>query len=210
MALATTTLTSAVLQSDNQIAVASATSVAAGRFILIDDEWMQVTKGYVTASLIVPVARGLHGSVQCAHVITANVTHGEATDFSTPPGQSFVGQPFQRAVRIVSYTAAGAIALPKSGEDLRVILNGTTGYAMTLAAPTKDLDGCLLTIIANGNTATNTVTIAAGLGGAGGSYDVITFNANGQAGFQIMACNGDWVLLGPMGGTLTNAQTTVA
>lgn len=210
MALATTTLSSACAASDTSIVVASATSVAAGRLVLIDDEFMQVTKGY-SSGTTVPVTRGLQGTVLRAHPATANVTHGEPSDFPDAPVQNApVTLPYIRTTRVVSYSSAGAITLPRAGEDLRVILNGTTGSAMTLAAPTRDLDGCILTIVANGNTSSNTVTITAGVGGAGGSYDVITFNANGQAAVQLIACNADWCALGPWGGTLTNIVATVA
>lgn len=192
MALATTTLSTAVALTDKSIVVASATSVAAGRFLLIDDEWMQVTTGYVTAATTVPVIRGLHGSVQRAHPVTANVTHGLASDFDSSPAQGFVTQPYQRAVRVDSYSASGAITLPKSGEDLRVLLNGTSVLAMTIADPPKDIDGAQLVILSNG-TAAHTLTFASGIGGESTSYDVITQNASGPCAYVFYAANGFWL-----------------
>src|SRR5438094_6161812 len=63
MALATTTLSSACAQGDVSIVVASATSVAAGRLIVIDQEEMQVAQSY-SSGTTVPVLRGRDGSAQ--------------------------------------------------------------------------------------------------------------------------------------------------
>jgi len=80
MALATTTLSVAVALTDTSIVVASATSVAAGRLVLVDQEMMKVMQSYVSGTTV-PVQRGIDGSATVAHKITANVTHGAATDF---------------------------------------------------------------------------------------------------------------------------------
>ncbi|PYQ83519.1 MAG: hypothetical protein DMG02_33580, partial [Acidobacteria bacterium] len=87
MALATTTLSSACAQGDVSIVVASATSVAAGRLIVIDQEEMQVAQSY-SSGTTVPVLRGRDGSAQVAHKATANVTHGLASDFASPAAQT--------------------------------------------------------------------------------------------------------------------------
>jgi hypothetical protein len=210
MALATTTLSTAVAVGDKSVVIASATSMAVGRYLLIGDEWMQATKGYVTASTTVPVARGLNGSVQQAHVITSNVTHGEPVDFSTPPAQGVVAQPYMRATRIVSITATSTLTLPKVGEDLRVLLNGTSVITLTIPVPTKDLDGCELSIIPNG-AAAHVLTFTGGLSGAGASYDVVTINATAPAPIKVVAANGLWMayVQTPMAGTVTNITGTI-
>ncbi len=64
---------------------------------------------------------------------------------------------------------------------------------MTLAAPTKDLDGSMLFILSNGKGA-HTVTITAGVGGGGATMDVGTYNTTEQTGCALMALNGAWVL----------------
>jgi hypothetical protein len=74
------------------------------------------------------------------------------------------------------------------------ILNGTGVLAMTLANPTKDMDGCQLTIVANGKAA-HTITYTAGVGNGGGTMDVGTFNATEATGCVLMAVNGFWVLI---------------
>jgi hypothetical protein len=105
---------------------------------------------------------------------------------------------------VTSYSAAGAISLPTAGSDSVAVLNGAVVLAMTLANPGKDLDGSILYIVANG-AAAHTVTYDAGWGGAGSSYDVLTANGTGTCSASLMAINEKWVLLGPIGGTLTNA-----
>jgi hypothetical protein len=192
MALTTTTLSSAVAQSDISIVVASATGFAAGNLVLIDGEQMQVAKNYVSGTTI-PVQRGLDGTVQTTHKATANVNTFLASDQPGPSGQTYTQWPTVRSRRALSYSAAGAITLPIPGEDMVAIINGTGALAMTLAAPTKDMDGCILYIIANGKAA-HTVTITAGVGAGGATMDVGTYNATEQTGCALMAMNGAWVL----------------
>lgn len=212
MALATTTLSSAVAVNDNSIVVASATSMAAGRLIRIDDEWMQVVSSYVSGTTV-PVLRGQQGSVVAAHNASANVDHGLGSDFSVAPAgvANSAIVPSQRARRIISLSAAATLSLPASGEDLMVILNGTSVIALTIPVPTKDLDGCELSIIGNG-AAAHTLTFTGGLSGAGSNYDVITVNATAPIACKFVACNGLWTAYAqvPIAGTVTNITGTVA
>lgn len=195
MALTTTTLSSACAASDHSIVVASATGFAAGKLVLIDGEMFQVRKDYVSGTTVV-VLRAQDGTVRAAHVSSSNVTVGDAADFANPVAQGFVDYAVVgRGRTLTSYSAAGAISLPTPGNDAVAIINGTNALAMTLANPTKDMDGCVLTIIANGKAA-HTVTYTAGFGNGGSSYDVGTFSASLQLGFQAMAVNGFWVVIG--------------
>jgi hypothetical protein len=211
MALATTTLGSAVLVGDQSIIVASATSVSAGRMVRIDDEWMKVRADYVSGTTV-PVLRGLNGSVVAAHPSSANVTHGLHEDFDNAPDQNplSVIAPGLRSRKMLSYSASGAITLPQAGEDMVAVLNGTSALAMTVADPPKDIDGSLLIVIGNGKSQ-STVTYASGLGNAGASYDVITFQNAGLVSFSAMACNGFWVALNtPITGTSTSISVAIA
>jgi hypothetical protein len=192
MSLTTTTLSSAVGQTDTSIVVASATSFVANMFVKVDDEIMQIAKNYSSGTTI-PVQRGVESSKQTTHVSGANVTIFLASDESGAAAQTVTQFSAQRSRRVVSYGAAGAIALPNAGEDVVAVINGTSGLAMTLAAPTKDLDGCMLYIVANGKAA-HTVTITAGIGAGGSSMDVGTFATTEQTGCCLMAVNGAWVL----------------
>jgi hypothetical protein len=210
MALATTTLSSAVALTDNVIVVASATSVAAGRLVIIDQEIMQVVQSY-TSGTTVGVLRGRDGSATVAHKVTANVTHGLASDFALAGAQSFATYQTQRPVLCQSITATSTLTLPPSGCDLRVILNGTAAITLTIPVPTKDMDFCKLTIISNG-AAQHIPTFTGGLGGAGTSYDAITFNATGTLALEAYAANGLWTMpAGPaLTGTVTNITAGIA
>ncbi len=210
MALATTTLSSAVAVDDTSVVVASATSFDAGRLVLVDQEVMQVAQNY-TSGTTVDVLRGVNGSATKTHVVTSNVTHGDATDFSTAAAQEIIGYQASRATVISSITATGTLTLPKAGTDARVILNGTSVIALTIPVPTKDMDGTLLTIVGNG-AAAHTLTFTGGLSGAGTSYDVVTTNSTAPIAITAIACNGLWnsFVATPMAGTVTNITGTVA
>lgn len=192
MALATTTLSSAVAVGDNKIVVASATSLAPGRLIRVDGEFMKVTQDYVSGTTV-GVLRGQDGTAALAHAASTNVTHGAATDFLGPPAAlaPMATNPVQPALPVYSYSAAGAIATVAGIH----VINGTGALAMTLAVPTKDQDGTLLIIVANGKAA-HTVTATGGLGAGSTTTDVGTFSASYTGGCILVACNGVWVLIG--------------
>lgn len=196
MALARTTLSAAVAADDREITVASATSIVAGRLLLVDNEWMQVTQSYVSGTTI-PVLRGRNGSFQRAHVSSAGVVHGDAADFANPPAQSSlaVNAPLTRVREIRSLSAAGAVTLPTPGTDIVNILNGTSVIAATMANPAKDNDGDLLIVVGNGKAA-HTLTYTAGIGDGGANVDVMTFPAGAQACMVFIAANEKWVQFG--------------
>lgn len=201
MSLATTTFSSAVAITDNVVVVASATSVAAGRFMRADGEMMKVAQSYVSGTTV-PVLRGQDGTATKAHVSGANVTHGLSTDFANPPdgAQAAVTNPAQPAFPLLSYGVAGALS-PVQGIHQ---INGTGALAMTLASPTKDQDGQIMIVIANGKAA-HTVTLTAGFGANTTNSDVMTFHATQTTGFMCIASNGVWVLVGFVAGAATVA-----
>lgn len=211
MALVRTTLSSACALGDRSIVVASATSIAAGRIVLIDGEQMLVTREYVNASTTVPVLRGQGGTEQVAHVVTAGVVHGDAADFVAQAAQS--SAQFLMAGRprvLTSITATSTLTLPAPGSDLFVILNGTSVITLTIPVPTTDMDGTFLTICGNG-AAAHVLTFTGGLSGAGTSYDVLTVNATAPIAFQAVACNAKWnsLVAIPAAGTVTNVTGTL-
>jgi hypothetical protein len=208
MALATTTLSSAVTVTDSSIVVASATSVAAGRIVLIDGEFLQVTQDYVSGTTV-NVLRGQNGTVTAAHVASANVTHGAAADFTVAaPGTANL-KPGVIPFTTTSYSAAGAVAFG-AAQWTTAIINGTSALAMTLADPDSSQDGIILAIVANGKAA-HTVTYTAGLGDAGSGYDVGTFDGSGQCCMLLTAANSIWVPLpSPFSGTLTAIDVAIA
>lgn len=211
MALAKTTTSAAVATGDTVVNLTSATSVVAGRLILIDGEWMKVQQSYVSGTAV-PVLRGINGSVQSAHVSGANAVHGDAADFANPAPQvaAAINAPTQRVRLLKSYSAAGAIDVPTPGTDLFAIINGTGALAMTLANPGKDNDGDILYVVGNGKAA-HTVTYTAGLGNGGANLDVATFAAGGQQCMAFIAANEIWVPMpSVLAGTLTNITVTMS
>lgn len=210
MALAETTLSSAVAAGDRSIVVASATSVAAGRLVQIGGEMLEVTKGY-SSGTTVPVLRGRMGTAAEAHVASQRVVHGDAADFATPVGAVAPMSAQPRVRRVVSYTGTTAQTcdLPKPGEDLVVIMNGSALNTLTVPVPTKDLDGATITFM-DATAAAHVITFTGGLGGAGSSYDVITFNGTGANVLVVMACNELWRLASAVTGTATQAIPAIA
>ncbi len=195
MALVETTLGAACAATDASITVASATSVAAGVIIRCDDELMKVAKSYVLASTTVPVLRGQGGTVPTAHPSGAAIEHGLASDaeWGSAAAQISTQFPFVKAVRQLSYSSSGAISLPSPGSNGIAVLNasGSAVLAMTLAAPSKAMDGCELKIASRNGTGAHTIEIAGGLNGAGDNYKDFTFPA-GPVMISLVALDSFW------------------
>jgi hypothetical protein len=210
MALVRTTAAAAILATDTTITVASATGFSAGYWVRVNQEMMKVALNYVSG-VSIPVVRGQDGTAVQAHPITTGVVVGTGADWTANGLQTPVQYPIAGRIRTTtSYGAAGAITFPIDGTDAVAVINGTSALAMTLAVPTVDLDGSILTIIGNGKAA-HTVTIAGGIGAAGAGYTVATFITGSQQSLQLMACNGVWVQLPSlMSGTLTALLVAVA
>jgi len=208
MALANTTLSAACAVSDKQILVAASTGFAVGNYIRVDDETMKITKGYVAASLTVPVLRGQDGTIAVAHASGAQVTDGAATDYTqTGAPQTVDAFPIAGRARVInSYSADGAIALPPAGADALAVISGTAHTGMTLAVPTKDLNGCKLTIL-NLTAAAHVVTVAGGVGGSG--IVTLTFDASGRAMIELTAYNELWYCPA-LAGTTTGFDVAVS
>jgi hypothetical protein len=136
------------------------------------------------------------------------VVHGLASDFSTAPSQDEVTLAYIRTTRVVAYTATSTVTLPKAGEDLRLILFGTT-IALTVPVPTADLNGCMMTFVSNAASA-HTVTFTGGLGGNTTNSDVETFHATQSQSFQVMAAGGLWTLTGSVAGAASVAGVGLA
>ena len=209
MALVRTTLSSAYTAGDKSIVVASATGFAAGYQVRIDQEVFLVAGNYASGTTI-PVIPGQAGTINAAHASGAGVVAGTAADWSTPAPQTAVQYPIAgRARTLTSYSEAGAIALPTPGADAVAVINGTNALAMTLASPTKDMDGCRLDIVGNGKAA-HTVAPAAAFNDAGSNFDTAaTFASGGLQVVALLAINEKWCIYPSVaGGTLTNVTVT--
>jgi hypothetical protein len=210
MALAETTLSSACASGDQSIVVAAATSVSAGRMFQIDGEIMRACSNYVSGTTV-PVLRGQSGTAVAAHVASARVVHGDGADFTSPVGSVAPFAPAGRVRKVISITATGTCPLPSPGEDLLVVLNGTSVITLTVPVPTKDLDGCELIIAGNG-AAAHVLTFTGGLSGASTGYTTVTVNATKPVAFKALAVNEVWLseIAVPAAGTVTNITGTVA
>lgn len=213
MANTRTTLSAALAIDDTFLVVASATNVAAGAILKIDDEVLVVQKDY-SSGTTVNVRRGQIGTKTKAHASGAGVTiYGTAAaDFQDPGDAALVNFPLAgRSRQKISLSATATLTLSKPGTDQVVELNGTTIIALTIPVPDAAKDGDELTIVSSG-AAAHTLTFTGGLSGAGSSYDVITVNATAPVAFKFVAMNKLWfALCGPaMGGTVTNIIGSIA
>lgn len=220
MAFATTSLSSACAITDKKIVVASATSMAAGRLIRIDNELMKVADDYVSGTTV-PVLKGQGGTAVTAHPVTTPVIHGTASDFSSPAAQTTVNYTYHPAQIINSYSASGEIALPPAGSHGYAVLNAvsTTVLTMTLPAPTADMDGTRLTVLSRNGTGAHIIYIGAvaaatsgdGLNGAGTNYDAFTFPA-GPVAIELFAYDLFWYTTAhpAMTGTVTLLTVGIA
>lgn len=211
MAFAKTTLSSACSATDTQIVVGSATSMAAGRYVQINQEFMQVASSYVSGTTV-PVLRGRMGSKTAAHVAKAQVVHGLTSDFTDPAfGGPSALQQTQRATIVEAVGATSTLVLSPAGTDHRVILRGTSVITLTIPVPTKDKDGDMLILCSDG-AAAHVPTFTGGVGGAGSSYDAFTFNATGALMLIVMAANETWQMVAApaLTGTVTNITAGVA
>jgi len=190
MAETTTTISAAVGLADLTIPVTAATGFAAGNFLRIDNEYMVVTA--VSGTNISVRLRGDKGTGAVAHNILALATTGLDSDLAVLPlGQAAQIDP--QFPTIVTYSAAGAIAVPT--QNTLVVLNGGAARAMTLVGPAKDQDGLTMTVL-NASAFAHTVTYTAGFYGDTTLSDVITFAAKAGASFICVARGGTWGLLG--------------
>ena len=215
MAFTLATLSQAMGVNDTTVLLSSLTGVIPGALIGIDKEILKVGAVPSAATIPVPVMRGQEGSYNQAHPIGAQAkiagpsTAGSVPDWGlpSPGGPSWAANPAAYTRDQQSYSAAGAIALPRIGADMVAILNGTVALAMTLANPSVAQDGSKLIIAGNGKAA-HTVTYAAGLGNVGGTADVLTFAAAQAQAIELLAVGGFWVGLG-MNTAVAGAGATI-
>lgn len=215
-----TALTGGQSPSEDRIVVASATGFAAGRVVYMDTEAMQVQQSYVSGTTI-PVTRGVRGTSRQAHAASSLVyvslaSNFYATDVAGPctaanevlphvnlnTGNVFDckngqwvrlrtgGQNVDGSHSFYTYTAAGAISLAPGMH----FVNGTT-LAMTLASPTRSMDGMVMSICA-ANASAHTLTYTGGFGGGGTGEDVGTYSGAAGDCLTIRAANSLWWIVG--------------
>ena len=102
---------------------------------------------------------------------------------------------------VKTYTGA-TDAIDITAGDIHVLARSGAADASTLADPTSNTDDGRILWIKNGEAQANTVTITNGLGGSGGSYDVLTFVNVVAANCTLRAYQGKWYLVGQYGVTV--------
>jgi hypothetical protein len=178
---------------DTKIAVAATSGFAVGNLILVENEVMAQTAPAI--GLLIPVRRGIEGTVQGAHATGSFTATGLGTDFASPaPGQEVAygpAAPDGSTTAMYTYTTAGAIS-PVQGTH---IINGSAITAMTLAGPTAAQEGQVLVIESKNLHANTCVASPAYLGAAGATA---TFTAAG-GNAVLKACGGKWTVIGASG-----------
>lgn len=186
MALTRTTISAAVSADALIIPVTSASGFAAGNFLRVDNEFMQVVS--VSGTNVSVRSRGDFGSAAVAHNILAPATTGLTSDLPDfPVGQ--VAQVDPNGQTIVTASVDGALSIPN--QNTLVLVQKAGVCAMTLAGPTAAQDGLVLTILSATANA-HTVTYTAGFYGDTTSSDVATFAAKVGASMTIQAQGGKW------------------
>ena len=197
MALTRTTISAAVSADALIIPVTSASGFAAGNFLRVDNEFMQVVS--VSGTNVSVRSRGDFGSAAVAHNILAPATTGLTSDLPDfPVGQVAQVQP--EGQTIVTASVDGALSIPN--QNTLVLVQKAGVCAMTLAGPTAAQDGLVLTILSATANA-HTVTYTAGFYGDTTSSDVATFAAKVGASMTIQAQGGKW-------GVVSLANVTLA
>jgi len=178
MALTQTTIAGALSASGTRVGLTSATSVAVGSLMKIDDEFVKVAALNGTWADLV---RGVNGTAQVAHSSLAPCTHStEPSDFTVPV-----------APRVYSYGGATDAITVAPGIHL---LTHDDAAAYTLANPAYDQIGIVLTIVST-TAAAHTVTLTTGVLGTNAS-DVYTFAAAVGHSITLVAAKGVWAHVG--------------
>jgi len=187
MALTRTTLAGAIGPTDIFCGVAAAAGFAVNDFLRLDDEFVLVQSILGTR---IGIERGQHGTIATGHALACPAVVGHPEDF--PP----VPEP-----RTYTYGAsANAIIAPGLH---RLYGPGPAAITITLPDPTIGQDGIMMTFMCMDAVA-HVVTNAAGSGfnAAGAGADVCTFGAVIGNNITIVADNGNWNVLGNVGGVL--------
>lgn len=94
----------------------------------------------------------------------------------------------------ISYTGSSD-AIDISRGDIHILARSGDVNAATLADP-ADTDEGRIIWVKNGEAQANTVTITNGLGGSGGSHDIMTFTNVVAANMTLRAYGQKWYLVG--------------
>ncbi len=141
MAYLKTTLSSACALTDTSIVVASASNVAVGNRVVVDQEEMIVSQAYASGTTV-PVLRGQNGTATAAHASGAGVVQGNGLlDFAQTGAQQNVVSPVRdisletsQDVTATGATGASAAVVTANAPAL-VSITGASGSGFGVAIP---------------------------------------------------------------------------
>lgn len=189
MALTNTTLAVAVTNPAGlRVKLTSATAIAVGDIVKINDEYMIVNAIGDTPWIDVR-GRGSYGTRAKAHAILSPVTFGPQADFA-PYEFDYEGEGSEQ----IAIGADGVITLPER-KNVVVIMNKATALATTtLADPSDAQDGQTVKLIC-GTNAAHVVTFTTLHDGTTGVHTTATFAAFIGASLTVRANAGHWDVL---------------
>lgn len=190
MSLTSTTVSRAVTAIEDAFPLTSVTGLNVGDVLKVNSEVMRVV-AVNTTTLMAQVWRGQDGTFAVAHSILSLAVFG--------PGGDFIRVP---KARIYAYGEGGAITV---APGLHILLGSTAAF--TLAAPSADLEGMRLQIVAGAATAFQ-VTIGSGTFNNDGVSSVLDFSAAIGNSQELIVCGGYWCTTSS-GSTVTGGAGTV-
>lgn len=183
MAVVQTTLSAAVGVNDLIMPVTSATGISAGFTMRVDNEFMLVTRDYVSGTNIPVNRRGDLGSQQVAHALLADVSIGAQGDW--PPGNvATYAQVQPDNWDMVTIGADATVVFPN--KDTIYMIRKATAAAITLSPPaTKGTSGVTARFFSE-TAAAHVITYTPGFYADTTSSDLATFaaKAGASASFQ--------------------------
>lgn len=117
------------------------------------------------------------------------------------PTNTFIRARAPEKVPVQTYTGASD-ALDISRGDIHILNRSGDVNAATLTAPTDSDEGRTIWVL-NGTTQANTIDVSGGLGGAGGSHNLITFTNVAAANVTLRAYGQQWYLTGSYAATVS-------
>lgn len=199
MALTQTSISAALSADALVLAATSATGATVGGFAKVDGEFMVITA--INGTAITVRSRGDQGTAAVAHKVLAPLVFGLATDLQSMLGPTEVLAPVFLDYDIATIGANGAIAVP-SRQTVFFITKATALGSSTLANPTKDQNGLILTFTST-TAAAHVVTLVTSQDGTTGNSTTYTFAAFAGCSFAVIATNASWNVLYANGVTIT-------
>lgn len=196
MALTSTTLAAAMPLNAVSFKPASSTGAAAGMGCRIDSEYMIIT-GVDASGFVTVRSRGNFGGAAVLHNSGASVAFFAESDMASFGPAEVIPTP-NDDMDMMAYDADGAILITQ--RKTLVLLRKGSAAAMTLAAPSKERNGTMVTIL--GMTDFAHVITAALYDGTTGASTTITTAAFRGSAVTLVAIDGVWY-------TVSNALTVI-